>query len=113
VTERKPDERQLFEEELLVGSTVETLGALLESIGISQRELARRLSVSESRVSQILDGRNLTLRSLAHLGWALGLRFSLVPIAITDRSTGPAANDVSTPLWMDRQRHVISGGETG
>ena len=48
--EKRTDPRKAFEEELLVGETADTIAALLESLGISQRELARRLGVSEARV---------------------------------------------------------------
>src|SRR5947208_2850834 len=79
-----PEIRRIFEEELLLGEATENVTALLRSLTISQRELARRLNVSEARVSQIVSGaENLTLRSLAALGWALGVRFELDPIAMS------------------------------
>lgn len=51
-----PEIRRVFEEELLVGEATDTLAALIEELGISQRDLAARLGVSEGRVSQILSG---------------------------------------------------------
>ena len=96
-----PEVRRSFEEELLFGEATETLAALVNELGISQRELARRLSVSESRVSQILSGtHNLTLRTLASLGWALGVRFALEPEVLRDRLGTPAVGDPEAPTWL-------------
>lgn len=44
---------------------------------LNQTELAHRMGVSKSRVSQILDGQsNLTLETLAQVSVACGLRLS-------------------------------------
>lgn len=102
-----PEVRRTYEEELLLGEATENLTALLRSLGISQRELARRLGVSEARVSQIVSGaENLTLRSLAALGWALGVRFELDPVAMgrADRLGTPAEGDAAPPDWLSRLR---------
>jgi transcriptional regulator with XRE-family HTH domain len=102
-----PDVRRSYEEELLVGEATETLGAMLASTNLSQRELARRLGVTEGRVSQILSGsENLTLRSLAALGWGLGLRFRLDPLPLADRRGTPAESDPPAPAWLDRLSSV-------
>ena len=102
-----PDVRRVFEEELLVGEATDTVAALVESLGLSQRELAARLGVSEGRVSQILSGgTNLTLRSLAGLGWALGVEFKLHPHAMADRRGTPSESDPPAPAWL----HALSGG---
>jgi transcriptional regulator with XRE-family HTH domain len=98
-----------FEQELLYGETTETLRALLQSLGLNQKELAHRLGLSEARVSRILNGReNLTLKTLAGLGWALGVRFALAPIPFQDRIESPAANDDPAPAWIYRQRRAVA-----
>ena len=98
-----PEIRRMFEEEFLLGEATDTIAALIDALGISQRELAERLGVSPGRVSQILSGdENLTLRSLAALGWALGVRFGLDPMPMADRSATPASNDLSAPAWLSR-----------
>src|SRR5438067_1040533 len=98
-----PHARRTFEEELLFGEATDTLGAVIESLGITQRELARRLKVSEGRVSQILSGQeNLTLRSLAALGWAIAIRFELNPVAMVERTGTPALGDPPAPSWLRR-----------
>lgn len=100
-----PVVRRVFEEELLVGEATDTIAGLLESLQLTQKELASRLGVSAGRVSQILSGEeNLTLRSLAALGWALGIRFDLAPVPMSDRSATPASSDPPAPAWIDRLR---------
>lgn len=100
---KDPETRRTFEEEYLYGEATDTVAALLESLGLSQKELAQRLGVSKGRVSQILSGEeNLTLRSLAALGWALGVRFELNPQPMQDRGGTPAEGDPSPPEWLSQ-----------
>jgi transcriptional regulator with XRE-family HTH domain len=98
------EDRRDFERELLYGEVGETIGALLRELGISQRELAERMGLSESRVSRIVGaGENLTLKTVADLGVALGLRFNLEPTELPGRGTGPAAKDGPLPDWIRRR----------
>lgn len=97
-----PGVRRAFEEELLVAEATDTLEAYLESTGITRKELATRLGISPGRVTQILSGgENLTLRSLASVAWALGLRLQM-EAAPTDRAGTPAENDPPAPRWLSR-----------
>lgn len=76
-------ERLLAQERLILEAT-ETIVGLLEEQGVSRQELANRLGKTKGFISQILSGeRNMTLRTLADLGQALGRRFSLIPIPAT------------------------------
>lgn len=96
-----PEVRRTFEEELLFGEATDTVAGMMVSSGVSQKELARRLGVTKGRVSQILSGgENLTLRSLAALGWALGLRFEFKAIAVPNRQGTPAETDPHAPEWL-------------
>ncbi len=96
-----PEVRRVFEEEVLQGETTDTLLGLLTSLGLTRRELAGRLGVTPGRVSQILSGdENLTIRSLAALGWALGIRFDLHPTPMGDRVGTPAEHDPPPPAWL-------------
>lgn len=106
------DVRRTYEQELLFGEATETVGALLKSLEIPQKELAKRLGVSEGRISQILSGgENLTLRTLADLGWALGLRFDLDPVPMDreERLSTPAAGDPPAPPWVHYRRQAVVG----
>jgi len=99
-----PEIRRIFEEELLLGETTDTLEALVESVGLKQKELAGRMGLTEGRISQILaGGENLTLKSLATLGWALGIRFELRPLPFANRLGTPAVDDPPPPQWLMRQ----------
>jgi len=101
-SEKKSEaKRRDFERELLYGEVGETVGALIAELGISQRQLAERLGLSESRVSRILGGaENVTLKTVADLGVALGLRFRLAAEELPDRDRGPAADDGPLPAWL-------------
>jgi transcriptional regulator with XRE-family HTH domain len=102
--------RLAYEKELLRGEAVEMVAGLLKELGISQRNLAERLGVGEARVSRILSGReNATLATLATLGHALGLRFSLVAIPYADRAGTPAENDPLPPPWLEEERQRLAG----
>lgn len=108
--ERAASPRLVYERELLFGEAIETVAAILESQGITQRELAERIGRGEARVSRILKGgENTTLKTIADLGYALGIRFSLVPVAFAERSGTPAADDPPAPEWIARQRCSHSG----
>ena len=103
--------RLAYERELLFGEAIETVAALLEDQGISQRELADRIGRSEARVSRLLKGgENVTLKTIADLGYALGIRFTLTPLPFADRADTPAATDPSPPEWLARQRRGVVEG---
>jgi transcriptional regulator with XRE-family HTH domain len=99
------DERREFERELLYSEIGETIGALLADLGISQRELARRMKKSESWVSRIIGaGENVTAKTLADVGLALGLRFYLGAEELPGRADGLTAADGPLPDWVRSQQ---------
>ena len=102
---------QAFERDLLYSEAVEHLRAIIASLGITQHELADRLQVSDARVSRIFTGRqNLTLRTLADISFALGLRFELVaaPMSEAERSYTPARLDPPAPKWLVRHAQLVA-----
>lgn len=107
------DPHIIYEQELLSSAVINVVGGLLETHGITRRELARRLEVKESRVSRILNGReNMTLATIASLGRALGVRFALAPIPYDDRGNTPAADDPPPPRWLAGRRRLIAEATT-
>lgn len=80
--ERIPDNfdaRFVYEQESLPTQVVGEVNRSMRRKGMSQQDLAKRLGVSEGRVSQILSGeQNLTFRTLASLAAALRGHFKIV-----------------------------------
>lgn len=59
----------------LRASAAAALASALRQRGLTQRQLAARLGVSEARVSQLLSASgNLTVRTLARVAGALGCK---------------------------------------
>ena len=68
----------LVEQETLIADATELICQVMEVEGINRQDLATRLGKSKGFVSQILTGeRNMTLRTLADVMFALGHRFEL------------------------------------
>lgn len=67
-------EERAFARERLVYNVTEDILVALEDMGVSKKELARRLGKSRSYVTQILSGaRNMTLGSLSDICFALNI----------------------------------------
>lgn len=89
---------RLISEEAFFRQAHAVLHELLIESGLTQRELAQRLSLTEGRISQILRGsdKNLTLRTCAALGWAMGGTLRL-------RASGPGVRSVGRdPVELER-----------
>ncbi|SNR95061.1 helix-turn-helix domain-containing protein [Blastococcus mobilis] len=70
--------RVAYERDYLSGQIVEGVQSFMEERGLNQQEVARRMGLTEGRVSQILSGeQNLTLRTLASLAAALEGHFHI------------------------------------
>lgn len=96
-----PVERREYEKSLLGVGASETVLQLLEHAGLPQRELGERVEKSQARISKLLASENMTLRTLADLGWGLGVRFELRPVAVSRVGT-PAEDDPPPPDWVER-----------
>ncbi|MEU0521853.1 helix-turn-helix transcriptional regulator [Streptosporangium sp. NPDC006007] len=73
-----PETRRLFAEEELLLAATELVAEAIQTRGITRQELARRLDVRPSEITQRLAGaRNLTLRTLAGMMDALGFKVVL------------------------------------
>lgn len=96
-----PKERREFEQSVLKMLTVDTISLLLEDLGISQKELARRMGSSSANVSRLLSGsQNLKLTTIASMCYALGVRLEPQLRGI-ERAGTPAENDPPLPSWVD------------
>jgi transcriptional regulator with XRE-family HTH domain len=106
---RSPQARRDYEHELLYAEVVEHLRAIIRELGLTQHDIATRLGRSDARVSHLMSGReNLTLRTLADLGWALGLRFEMVAVPLADRADTPARDDPPAPRWLGRHAQLVA-----
>lgn len=77
------------------GDPIEVLGYKLRELGISQRELARRLGWSSGRVSEVLNRRrNLTLAMVRQLAAVLGISAGL----LVGEESVPTASTRSTAI---------------
>lgn len=66
-------DQRLFAQEGLILEVSESILEVMDGAKVSKAELANRLDTSKSYITQVLSGtRNLTLRTLADMGWALG-----------------------------------------
>jgi DNA-binding Xre family transcriptional regulator len=76
----------LSEEELILGVSEAIVGAM-KWRGVTRTSLARTLGVTEGAVAQMLDGRNLTLRTVARIvsGLECQISVSVVPQRISGR----------------------------
>ena len=73
--QKNPALARQIEEEMLLQSIGDLFSDVMIQHGLNKAELAKRLRTSRAYVTQILSGdRNLSLRSLAKLAYAMGLR---------------------------------------
>lgn len=99
-----PAERdgRLAEERFLLATQVE-MQRLLNASGLKYKDLARRLCVSEARVSQMFgdDANNLTIRTIAKIFHQLGEKPLIMSKAIYDRRLAEARGAVDpAPVWV-------------
>lgn len=67
-----PKYNRLVAEETLILAATEEICRVLADQEVSREELAKRMGVGKSNVSQLLSGdRNMTLRTLAHMAHVL------------------------------------------
>lgn len=75
---RASDATRLHREKELITQTNETIHAMMGKRKVTKAELAKRMGKTPAYVTQILAGdRNLTLRTIADIAFALELRPSV------------------------------------
>ncbi len=82
-----PGNQRIYEQERLLVDATELLSTAMETTGAKRGDLAQRLGCSKAYITQILRGnKNLTLRTLADVFWALNHRVVLrsLPLANTE-----------------------------
>lgn len=61
-----------FIRECLILEATEAISLAMEKAGVNKKELADLLNRSPAHVTKVLQGRNLTLRTIAHMLEVLG-----------------------------------------
>jgi antitoxin component HigA of HigAB toxin-antitoxin module len=83
---------------------VRQIETAMESVGVNQADLARRLKVSEGRVSQVLNNPgNLTLRKVVEYVRALGRKVAIVEYNDGDQQNinGPVNSEIFARCWYE------------
>lgn len=100
--DKERDYERLVEEESLILEATELIEELLELTGLNRKELAERLGRSKGFVTQILTGdRNMTLRTLADLAFALEHRVKVAATPLIESGDGGEAT-INHSLSMTR-----------
>ena len=100
---RTPEARRRYEEERLILWATEAIYEAMEDQGLTRAQLAEQLGTSRSNITQLLSGsRNMTLRSLASLAYACGLRArvdleELADSALTLPALSPSGSTAPDP----------------
>lgn len=79
---------RLFQREHTILEVTENLCATMARCGVTRSALAKRLGVSRGRVTQILDGANLTLDVIADVLTAMNCELQ---VSVVDREPTPAS----------------------
>lgn len=75
------------ERKILIEDTTDRIRTLLANEGLSYKDLAEILDISQGHVSHVMSGlRNMTLITLADIGEAIGYRFTIIPHKIDDEN---------------------------
>lgn len=92
-------EKKAYAREDLIFNVTEDLLVMMEDIGISKAELAKKLGKSKSYVTQVLSGsRNMTLGSFSDICFALGFKPEIkIPVKTT----------VSHESWKDFHEKIL------
>jgi len=94
-----PENRRLLKQEELILDVTEALSAAIEESGLTKSELAKRLGKTKGYVSQLLaGGRNLTLRTVADIGDAIGVSLAIAVERPQPVGTKPAQRARSVRL---------------
>ena len=85
-----PEARKLYEEERLILWTTEVIAEAMVNRDLTRAQVAEALGTSRPNVTQLLSGsRNMTLRTLAGLAHACGMRASIHLEPLTDSVFAP------------------------
>ena len=112
-----PEYERLIAEEKLILEATELISSLMETRDVSRAQLADRIGKSRAYMTQVLAGnRNMTLRTLADLAWALGTKVQLAVPELMSPEVNVADKVTTAAMWTRGSGHVVGinvGGFTG
>ncbi|MFH2002319.1 MAG: hypothetical protein ABIK28_21790 [Planctomycetota bacterium] len=68
---------KLYCQELAILEVTEKICEMMSNQGVTKSDLAKKLDLTKGYITQVLDGRNLTLKTIATLFWALDARVTI------------------------------------
>jgi transcriptional regulator with XRE-family HTH domain len=96
------DNERIYQQESLIVEITETVYELMQRKGMKKKDLAEKLNVSQSQITQLLDGSaNMQLRTISDILFTLGskLKLEIEPL----NETFPTNHDLdqNRGLWHD------------
>lgn len=110
------DRQRLVVEESFILDVTEEIHEKMEVLGVSRAQLADRMGKSKAYVSQLLSGsRNMTLRSLADISFALGLEMPKLTLkrneaSFTNGDWEPSGKIIRISDYRDRAHTLNPSG---
>ena len=85
-----PRARRIFEQEYFIIEVTDHILNRIEQAGMTQATIAKMLDTSPQNISQILNGsRNMTLKTLAGMAYACGLRPEVEFVRLPETASTP------------------------
>lgn len=107
-----PESRRLYEEERLILWATEAVAEAMAKQGLTRAQLADVLDTSRPNVTQLLSGsRNMTLRTLAALAHACGMRVDLKLEPLLQVAYEPEATGIDFDRLEASRRRLGIGGD--
>lgn len=106
---RDQEEFRYFAQDACMLAATDAIVAAMDAQNVSRAELAQRIDRTPGFISQVLSGsRNMTLKTLADLAWALGLQVRDITLAPIGEMRVPRS---AMDAWLDdhaRELHTRS-----
>lgn len=104
---RTPTERRMYAQELAVLLASQAIVDAMESAHLNRAELAARIGKTKGFVSQVLSGRNMTMRTLGDLLWACDKQVSEIMTVPMGQSI---VTDDFLDSWLDGELDIVEAG---
>lgn len=109
-----PEGEKLYYEAGILVEVCEKLHELMEEQGFKNKDIAKKLGVSDSQVSQWLAGKaSMQLKTVANILFAMGLKFTGFEAEGIARYENITANDIANDAtskckWPEKETEIVS-----